>query len=131
MQRIVVLFSLIMALAMPARSQSYISHQDHFLTFTEAVALPGHVVLEAGTYLFRFAGPSQPSVVQVMSEDRKTVYAALSTVPILRSVGTGYEVTFQPSATGSPREIKAWFCEGSSIGHEFVAGAISPHAPDR
>ena len=131
MKRIVVLFSLMMALAVPVRSQSYISHQDHFLTFTEAVALPGHVVLEAGTYLFRFAGPSQPGVVQVMSKDRKTVYAALSTIPVLRATGTGYTVTFQPSPAGSLPEIKAWFCEGSGIGHEFVTGASSPHAPNR
>ena len=131
MKQLSILLLLILALAVPARGQSYYTHQDHFLTFTDAVALPGDVVLEPGTYLFRFAGPSQPGVVQVMSEDRKTVHAALSTVPILRAKGTGYEVTFQPSATGSPREIKAWFCEGSSIGHEFVAGASSSHVRNR
>ena len=115
----------------PALAQSYIVHQDHFLTFTETVALPGGIVLPPGRYLFRFAKPSQPSVVQVMNDNRTTVYAALSTVPVRRADPAGYQLTFRESRADAPREIKAWFCEGSSTGHEFVAQAqtTNPHHP--
>jgi len=101
-------------------AQPHYVHQDHFLTFDTPVSLPGGVILPPGTYLFKFMIPSQPGVVQVFSADRSTLYAALSTIPVRRNTATGYQVTFSETSGNTPRQVKAWFCDGKGAGHQFV-----------
>ena len=103
-----------------AAQPEVVVHRDHFLTFDTAVSLPGGTVLPAGTYLFRFMIPSQPGVVQVLSADRSKVYAALPTVPVRRTTATGYQVTFSETPSGTPPQVKAWFCDYRRTGHEFL-----------
>lgn len=92
-----------------------------YLTFSGAVSLPG-VTLPAGTYLFRF--PSRQtarSVIQVLSGDRKIVYAMMQTIPTTR-FGTSHEpeVTFMEARTGEPPAIRALFQPHRRTGYEFM-----------
>lgn len=118
-----VLVASILGLAPPTYAQpQVVVHQDHFLTFDAPVSLPGGAVLPAGTYLFKFMIPSQPGVVQILSADRSTVYAALSAIPVRRKSASGYQVTFSETSGNTPPQLKAWFCDGNSTGHQFVDG---------
>ncbi len=81
------------------------------VTFSGPVSLPG-VSLPAGTYLFRFADVNVSSVLEVLSEDGKTSYAMISTIPIERPAEAskkGEMVTFKETPTDAPPAIDAWF----------------------
>ena len=101
-------------------------HRDHFITFDEAVALPNGVVLPAGRYLFELGPGLQATVrqdlTQIMSEDRKTVFATLFTLPVRRAASDGFEVTLAHTAPNRPPVLTAWFCDpGGRTGHQFAA----------
>jgi hypothetical protein len=53
------------------------SPSDHFLTFSAPVEVPG-VALAPGAYIFRF---SAPMLMQVVSENRLTVYSTFFVPP--------------------------------------------------
>ena len=125
MKRVLVVLSSIglmaLALASPANAQTNTTWDDKaYLTFSSPVSLPG-VTLPAGRYLFRF--PSRytaRSVIQVLSGDRRTVYAMVQTVPTWRLVAThDPEVTFKETPANAPPPIAALFRPHDRIGYEF------------
>src|SRR5947209_5906923 len=72
--------------ATPASAQALPVPADRatYLTFSAPVSLP-RVSLPAGTYLFRFADPMESdSILEVLSQDGKTVYAMMNTIPVTR-----------------------------------------------
>jgi hypothetical protein len=91
------------------------------ITFSGPVALPT-VTLPAGTYLFRFIDWSHSNVLQVLSDDGKTPYAMINTIPIERTreaAEKGEVVTFKESPSETPAKIDAWFFDGTD-GCEMV-----------
>lgn len=105
-----------------AWTQSRVPHQDHTITFDEPVALVNGVTLPAGTYLFSFPSPSQLGVTRIFSADRSKVYATLETISRQRTNSSGFDVVLVSEGTpNTPRTLKAWFCDGTKTGHEFVA----------
>ncbi|MBY0493347.1 MAG: hypothetical protein K2Y23_03960 [Cyanobacteria bacterium] len=105
------------------RAQTYVApHQDHTMTFDTPVKLVTGTTLPAGTYLFSFPSSSQIGITRILSLDRSTVYAMLHTTSRMRSSANGFDVVLVTEGSpGSPRLLKAWFCDGNKIGHEFVA----------
>jgi hypothetical protein len=103
-------------------AQQITPHQEHMITFDTPVALVNGVTLPAGTYHFRFPAPSQVGVTQIFNQDRSKVYATLQTISRQRSNARGFDVvTVTQGTPNTPPTLKAWFCDGSSTGHEFVA----------
>lgn len=126
MKRVLVVLSSIglaaLVLASPANAQTNTTWDDRsYLTFSGPVSLPG-VTLPAGTYLFRFPSRyTSRSVVQVLSEDRKTVYAMFQTIPTWRlAVARDPEVTLKETPANAPPAIAALFPAHGRIGYEFL-----------
>ena len=90
------------------------------LTFSEAVEIPGKVLL-AGTYVFQLAdsGTSR-HVVQVFDQDRK-ILAMIFTIPTSRQTSADEtRITFDERQAGTPFPIKKWFYPGELGGEEFI-----------
>ena len=111
------------AIVPAARAQTYASaHQDHTMTFDTPVKLVTGDILPPGTYLFSFPSPSQIGITRILSPDRSKVFAMLHTTSRTRSSANGFDVVLvTEGGPGSPRTLKAWFCDGNKVGHEFVA----------
>src|SRR6266849_3896204 len=92
-----------------------------YLTFSGPVEIPG-VGLPAGTYIFKIANPNSGlDVVQVLSRDRKTVYATFFALHNSRfSPSDETIVTFHEPPAGAPQAIKTWFYPGETTGFEFI-----------
>ena len=97
------------------------------MTFSGPVEIPGvHLkgwaVLPAGTYVFKILDSnSDRHIVQIFSEDEKTVYATILAIPNYRLKATGKTVvTFRERPAGEPEAIRAWFYPGRNWGEEFV-----------
>jgi hypothetical protein len=93
------------------------SAQEHHLTFSGPVALPG-VSLAPGTYIF-----SRPaSNVLLVTNSKRQPYAMLSTIAAVRnSPSDRYEVILgAPLADGSPKRIEAWFAPGEANGQQLI-----------
>jgi len=91
------------------------------ITFSGPVSLPD-VSLPAGTYLFRFVDLNASSVLQVLSEDGKTPYAMLNTIPIERTKEAAEKeqiVTFKEAPADAPPAIGAWFYD-ETVGCEMI-----------
>jgi hypothetical protein len=104
-----------------AAAQVYNDSKRTFITFNNAVELPG-VTLPAGTYLFRLAdSPSDRHIIQVFSQDEKHVYATILAVPAERLEPTGETiVTFRETTATAVPALQYWYYPGDRIGHEFV-----------
>ena len=91
--------------------------QEHHLTFSAPVALPG-VALAPGTYIFR----RPASNILLVTNTKRQPYAMLSTVAVTRTAQTNrYEVVLgAPLAEGAPRRIEAWFAPGDSDGQQLI-----------
>ena len=95
------------------------------LTFSRPVSLP-NVTPPAGTYLFQFAGiVDAPGILQVLSEDGKTVYTTVHTIRIVRTETESNNseiVTFKETPKDAPSPIDAWFFDApeTSPGWEDV-----------
>jgi hypothetical protein len=90
-----------------------------YLTFSRAVSLPG-VTLPAGTYIFERVDQNIPSIVHVLSRDRKTVYLMAFTTPIARPDSLGSRVVLLgEAAAGATPKVRAWFPIGDNVGHQF------------
>ena len=102
------------ALANPADQLSY-------MTFSQAVSLPG-MTLPAGEYVFRLLDrTASPAVVVVLNKEQDHVYATLLTTPAQRMKSTGDPaITFYESPAGTARPIRAWFFAGEKVGLEFA-----------
>jgi hypothetical protein len=86
------------------------------------VHLPGWGVLPAGTYVFKILdSQSDRHIVQIFSEDEKTVYATILAIPNFRLRATDKTViTFSERPAGQPEALQAWFYPGRQWGEEFV-----------
>jgi hypothetical protein len=90
-----------------------------YLTFSRAVSVPG-VTLPAGTYIFERASDNTPSIVHVLSRDRKQVYLTAFTDPVTRPANLGSRVVLLgEAAAGTPPPIRAWFPIGETVGRQF------------
>jgi len=97
------------------------------ITFSGPVEIPGvHLkgwgVLPAGTYVFKILdSQSNRHIVQIFSEDEKTVYATILAIPNYRLRATDKTViTFRERPAGQPEALRAWFYPGRNWGEEFV-----------
>ncbi len=101
---------------------AYASEYDEltYFTFSGPVELPG-VALPAGTYMFRLPDGNNPRIVQVLSQDGRTVYGMFLTVPESKANPVDEPtVTFNGSSGKAPKEIRSWFYQGNSVGGEFI-----------
>lgn len=91
-----------------------------FFTFSGPVSIPG-VTLPAGKYLFRLADTSGRNVVQVVSSDGRTAYAAFFIHRESRpEAAKDPEVRFMETAAGMPQAVRTWWYAGDRYGYEFV-----------
>ncbi len=97
------------------------------MTFSAPVEIPGvHLtgwgVLPAGTYVFKILNSqSDRHIVQIFSQDEKTVYATILAIPNYRLKATDKTVvTFRERPAGEPEALRAWFYPGRNWGEEFV-----------
>lgn len=86
------------------------------------VHLVGWGVLPAGTYVFKLLdSSSNRHIVQIFSEDERTVYATILAIPNYRLKATDKTViTFAERPAGQPEALRAWFYPGRNWGEEFV-----------
>lgn len=102
------------------KAQDFNSQERTFLTFSGPIELPG-MTLPAGTYTFRLADTSNRNVVQVLSQDEKTIHGQFLFVPATRLERTGDTVvTFRETAEGTAPAVHYWYYPGETIGKEFV-----------
>lgn len=97
------------------------------ITFNQPVEIPGvHLkgwgVLPAGTYVFKILdSTADRHIVQIFSQDEKTVYATIMAVANYRLWPTDKTVvTFRERPAGEPEALRAWFYPGMNWGEEFV-----------
>ena len=97
------------------------------ITFSGPVEIPGvHLkgwaVLPAGTYVFKVLdSQSDRHIIQIFSQDQKTVYATILAIPNYRLKATDKTViTFRERPAGEPEALRAWFYPGRNWGEEFV-----------
>jgi hypothetical protein len=98
------------------------ANQITYFTFSAPFELPGGKVLPPGKYVFKILdSPSNRHVVQVMSEDQKTMHATLLAISANRlDPAQEPEVRFMETAANAPPAIRTWWYPGRSIGHEFI-----------
>ncbi len=90
-------------------------------TFNRPISLPG-VTLPAGSYLFRIVDTTTSrKVIQVLSEDGRTAYVMLHSIPDVRlEPSSSPEIRFLETAKGTPSAVKTWWYPGETIGYEFI-----------
>ena len=94
------------------------------ITFSGPVEVPGvgQHNLPAGTYVFKILdSQSDRHIVQIFSQDEKTVYATILAIPNYRLQPTDKTtITFRERPAGEPEALRAWFYPGRNWGEEFV-----------
>ena len=105
----------------PSRANADQSNKLTYLTFSNAVAIPGHV-LPAGTYTFRLADSSSDrNIVQIFNRAGTELIATLLTIGDYRLTPPDDTViTFGKRSGNAPPSITQWFYPGDSEGHEFI-----------
>jgi hypothetical protein len=98
------------------------TNQITYFTFSAPFELPGGKVLPAGKYTFKILdSPSNRHVVQIMSEDQKTMHATILAIPAQRQEPPNEpEVRFMETAANMPPAVRTWWYPGRTIGHEFI-----------
>jgi LPXTG-motif cell wall-anchored protein len=96
--------------------------KETIVTFDQAVEIPGHITLPAGTYVFKLMdSQSNRHIVQIFSRDRSRLYATILAIPNQRlRVTERTVITFGERGAGLPEAIRAWFYPGDNYGQEFV-----------
>ena len=126
MKRILVAtaLALVGAIIAPAAARAdypfFIWDDRQALTFSGPVGLPG-ITLPAGTYWFRFPNrQTSHRAIQVLSHDRKIVYAMLPTTQAWRTaVSHKPEIVFSESRADVPPRIQIWYPAHELVGYEF------------
>lgn len=113
--------------ALAPRAEAAAWNRKTKVTFSAPVEIPGvHArgwgVLPAGTYWFKILdSQSDRHIVQIFSEDEKTVYATVLAIPNFRLRATDKTViSFSERPAGRPEALHAWFYPGRQWGEEFV-----------
>lgn len=91
------------------------------LKFSEPVMIPG-TTLAPGTYTFKLANSNtNRHLVQIFNENETRLIATAQAVPTKRMEPRGdVVIRLNPTETGTPAAVKAWFYPGSIYGHEFI-----------
>src|SRR5271163_2346130 len=117
----------LMGAAFTTNARADESNKKTTITFSGPVEIPGvHLtgwgILPAGTYVFRLLdSQSDRHIVQIFSQDEKTVYATILAIPNYRLKATDKTViTFSERPAGEPEALRAWFYPGKNWGDEFV-----------
>lgn len=117
----------VMAVMLAPSASADAWNRKTIIKFSGPVEIPGvHLagwgVLPAGTYVFKILdSQSDRHIVQIFSEDEKTVYATILAVPNYRMRATDKTVvTFRERPAGQPEALRAWFYPGRNFGEEFV-----------
>jgi hypothetical protein len=113
--------AMLAVLTLSVAAQDFNTNERTYLTFSNAVELPG-VTLQPGTYLFRLAdSQSNRHIVQVFNQDEKQILTTILAVPAERLEVTGETVvTFRETAEGGTPAVQYWYYPGDKVGHEFV-----------
>jgi hypothetical protein len=98
------------------------TNQITYFTFSAPFELPGGKTLPAGKYVFKIVdSPGNRHIVQVMSEDQKTMHATVLAIPAQRQDPADEpEVRFMEAEADSAPAIRTWWYPGRAIGHEFI-----------
>lgn len=96
---------------------------DHFLAFDRAIGVPG-IDLPPGVYIFRVVAPL---VMQVLDENRSTVYATFFVTPARRSqITEQYAVTLRNIGRDPLAKVTAMFpphtANGYDLGYSKIKG---------
>ncbi|MBI5282653.1 MAG: hypothetical protein HY858_13290 [Candidatus Solibacter usitatus] len=117
----------LMGAMLPPSAQADDWNKKTVVTFSAPVEIPavhlrGWGVLPAGTYVFKILdSQSDRHIVQIFSEDERTVYATILAIPNYRLQATDKTViTFRERPAGQPEALRAWFYPGRNSGEEFV-----------
>src|SRR5271169_908172 len=117
----------LMGIALSSTAKADEWNKKTVITFSGPVEIPGvHLkgwsVLPAGTYVFKILdSQSDRHIVQIFSQDEKTVYATILAIPNYRLKATDKTVvTFRERPAGEPEALRAWFYPGRNWGEEFV-----------
>jgi hypothetical protein len=117
----------VLSLILAPSAQADDWNRKTIITFSSPVEIPGvHLagwgVLPAGTYVFKILDSmSDRHIVQIFSQDERTVYATILAIPNERLRATDKTViTFTERPAGQPEALRAWFYPGRTIGEEFV-----------
>jgi hypothetical protein len=96
--------------------------QKVIATFDKPVEVPGNVVLEPGTYLFKLRDPeSLNHVVIIESPDGHHTYATVLGMNDYRTYSTGKpQFLFGEVPAGQPARLKAMYYPGENYGQEFI-----------
>ena len=99
-----------------------LANQKTYFTFSQAVELPGGVMLPAGKYTFKLADTSgSRDVVQVFNEDETKILAMFLTVSATRpEVAEDSVITFAEAPASAPQPVRFWYYPGRRDGHEFI-----------
>jgi hypothetical protein len=92
------------------------------VSFDQDVAIPGQV-LPAGTYVFKLAGTTDRSLVQVWDADQTYLYATLITVrePSSETPDEPYfYFDYTDTNEGFPPALASWFYPGDNTGWTFI-----------
>jgi hypothetical protein len=105
----------------PSGASADESNKLSYLTFSQAVAIPGQV-LPAGTYTFRLADSfSDRNIVQIFNRAGTQLIAMLMTIADDRIASSDDTViTFGERSGNAPPAIRQWFYPGDSRGQEFI-----------
>jgi hypothetical protein len=99
-----------------------LANQKTYFTFSQAVELPGGVMLPAGKYTFKLADTTgSKDVVQVFNEDESKILAMFLTVSAERlEAAEDSVITFAEAPASAPQPVRFWYYPGRRDGHEFV-----------
>lgn len=88
------------------------------VTFSEPVEVPGGLVLQPGTYVFKLMdSPSNRNIVQIFDKDETHIYTTILAIPDYRLQPEDKTVLmFEERPSGSAEAIKAWFYPGDNYG---------------
>lgn len=107
-------------LTMNVKAQDFNPLEKTYLTFSSPVELPG-MTLPAGTYTFKLADTPSRNVVQVLSQDEKTIHGQFLFVQAPRRDPSGETVVmFKETAEGTTPAVQYWYYPTEGIGKEFV-----------
>lgn len=92
------------------------------ITFTEPVAIPGDIVLPAGTYVFRIMDVgARRDVVQVFNAEENHVFATIFAIPEVHINRLEKPwIGFEERGEGMPAALHEWRYAGDFGGIEFV-----------
>jgi LPXTG-motif cell wall-anchored protein len=92
------------------------------VTIDQPVEVPGGVVLQPGTYMFKLMNATaNRHIVQISSDDGKKTFAVVMTAAARRTERSDKTIlTFYEMPTGTPQAVRKWFWPGDLDGQEFL-----------